>query len=98
MTATERQERAAARKAARTAQWETERADRAAIADALRDVVRDKAATPAQRLFAIAVLDYMGSYHIVPSRLQYPDSVDDSDVTARLRERFAEIKAAENNT
>ena len=98
MTKEERQMRAAARKQAWAEQWEQEQADRAIMLDALRDVLKDKTASPAQRLFAVAALDYVKSYHVIPSKLQYPDGVDDSDVTARLRERFAEIKAAESNT
>lgn len=98
MTATERQERAEQRKRARAEAWRQELADRELMLDTLRDVLKDKTASPAQRLFAVAALDYAKSYHVIPSKLQYPDSVDDSDVTVRLRERFAEIKAAESDT
>ena len=99
MTKEERAARAEERRAARAERWEAERADRFAIANALRDVVRDGTATPSQRIFAISVLDYMENYHIIPSRLQYPDTKDDSDMT-RLRARFAaELKkAAESGT
>lgn len=98
MTQEERKERAEARKAAERARWQQELADRDLILETLRDILKDKTASPAQRIFAVAALDYAKGYHVVPSRLQYPDSVDDNDVTARLRERFAEIKAAESDT
>ena len=98
MTPEERKKRAEERRAARAEAWAQEQADRALMLDTLRDVLQDKTASPAQRLFAVAALDYAKSYHVIPSKLQYPDSVDDSNVTVRLQERFAEIKAAESDT
>lgn len=96
MTQEERKERAEARKAAERARWQQELADRELMLDTLRDVLKDKTASPAQRLFAVAALDYAKGYHVVPSRLQYPDSRDDTDLT-NLRARFAaELKKAEN--
>ena len=96
MTQEERKERAEARKAAERARWQQELADRELMLDTLRDVLKDKTASPAQRIFAVAVLDYAKGYHVVPSSLQYPDRKGDTDLT-NLRARFAaELKKAEN--
>lgn len=84
MTQEERKARAEARKAANRARWEQEKQDRAIVADALRAVIADDAATPAQRLFAVTCLNYSMGYHIVPYDLKYPDSRGDS-VNADLK-------------
>lgn len=94
--AAEREARKAARKAAEAVRWEQERKDKALMLDALRDVLKDQTATPAQRLYAVACLNYSMGYHIAPYDLKFPDSKDDSDLT-RLRAKFAaELKAAED--
>ena len=95
MTETEKAQRRArmearkeARKAADAAHWEQERIDKALMLDALRDVLKDKTASPAQRLYAVACLDHSMGYHVAPCDLKYPDSRDDADLT-RLRATFA---------
>ncbi len=50
-------------KAIREAQ---EKADKALVLEVIRDALKDKEATTAQRLFAVAVLDNMQYYHFVP--------------------------------
>ena len=70
------------RKAARQAEWAQEKADRAIMVDALRDVITDKTASPGERLFAISVLDYAKSYHLIPMRLM--EKVDLSALKAQL--------------
>lgn len=70
------------RKAARAAQWEQEKADRVIMLDALRDVIKDKTASPGERLFAVSVLDYAKSYHLIPMRLM--EKVDLSALKAQL--------------
>ena len=93
--AAEREARKAAKQAAQAARWEQEKKDKAIMLDALRTVIVDDTATPAQRLFAVAVLDYAENYHMIPYSMKYPDSKDDADFT-RLRAKFAaELKAAE---
>lgn len=93
--AAEREARKQAKKAADAARWEQERNDKALMLDALRDVLRDKTATPAQRLYAVAALDYAGSYHIVPYSMKYPDAQEDERFL-HLRAKFAaELAKAE---
>ena len=57
------------RKAARAVQWQQEQEDRTLMLAALRDILRDQTASPTQKLFAISVLDYAKSYHLIPMRL-----------------------------
>lgn len=64
--AAEREARKQAKKAADAARWEQEKKDKAIIADALRAVIVDDTATPAQRLYAVACLNYSMGYHIAP--------------------------------
>lgn len=95
MTQEERKERAEARKAAERVRWQQELADRELMLDSLRDLLKDKTASPAQRIFAVAVLDYAKGYHVVPSSLQYPDSRDDRDLTNLFA---AELERAAENS
>ena len=98
LTAEEREARKQARRAADAARWEQEKKDKAIIADALRAVIIDDTATPAQRLYAVACLNYSMGYHIAPYDLKYPDSRGDADLT-RLRAQFAaELKKVEQET
>lgn len=83
MTAEERKARAEAR----AAQWEQERQDKDLIADVLRDVLKDKTATAAQRLYAARVLEAMNCYHFTPSDVAFPDKPEEIDLTP-LRERL----------
>ena len=98
MTQEERKARAEARKAADRARWQQEREDRALMLDALRDILKDKTANPGQRLFAVAVLDYAESYHMIPCSMKYPDSKDDTDLIDVRAKLAAAIQSAESNT
>lgn len=99
MTKEERAARAEERRAARAEAWRQELKDKELVLDALRDILRDRTCNPAQRLYAVACLNYICGYRFVPCDLKFPDTKDDSDMT-RLRARFAaELKnAAKSST
>lgn len=65
------------RAAARAEREAQEKADKALVLEVVRDALKDKEATTAQRLFAVAVLDNMQHYYIVPYNVKYPG--EDSD-------------------
>ena len=74
--------------------WEAEhqaqeKADRELILGAVRAVLADPAATPSERLYAVAVLDNMQHYHIKPYGIDHParDTHSEADLS-RLRETF----------
>ena len=80
------------RKAARQAEWEMEKADRAIMLDTLRDVIKDKTASPSERLFAISVLDYAKSYHTIPLHM-----MEKADFST-FKEKVEEIQASQEQT
>ena len=84
------------RKAARQAEWEMEKTDRAIMLDALRDVIKDKTASPGERLFSVSVLDYAKSYHLIPMRLM--EKVDLSALVKEVEAIQASQKAKPNNS
>ena len=98
MTQEERAKRAEARKQARAAQWEQERADRALMLDALRDTLRDRTAAPSLRLFALYCLNRACGYSVVPYDLKYPSNEADTDLIDVRAKLAAAIKNAESNT
>lgn len=75
-----------------------EKADRVLILEALRAVLADPAATPSERLYAVAVLDNMQHYYITPYGIDHParDTHSEADL-ARLRAAFKkELEAAKD--
>ena len=70
-----RQRNAEARKAAREAIAAERKQDEALVLEALRAVLQDPAATSAQRLYAVAVLDNMKLHGFVPYDLKCRDIV-----------------------
>ena len=67
-----------ARKAAREAREAQEKADKALMLAALRAVLKDPEATTEQRLYAVAVLDNMQHYYIVPYNVKHPGKDSDT--------------------
>ena len=67
-----------ARKAAREAREAQEKADKTLVLAALRAVLKDPEATTEQRLCAVAVLDNMQHYYIVPYNVKYPGDGSDA--------------------
>ena len=55
----------------------------------MRAVLADPAATPSERLYAVAILDNMQHYHIKPYGIDHParDTHSEADLS-RLREAF----------
>ena len=69
---TTRQRNAEARKARQAERYAQEKKDRALVLEALRAVLKDPEATTEQRLYAVAVLDSMESYHFIPYSMKNP--------------------------
>ena len=69
---------AAARKARREALDAEQRQDKALVLAALRAVLQDPEATTEQRLYAVAVLDNMQHYYIVPYNVKHPGKDSDA--------------------
>lgn len=69
---TTRQRNKEARAAARAERETQERQDKDLILAALRAVLRDPEATTEQRLYAVAILDNMQHYYIVPYNVKHP--------------------------
>lgn len=67
--------------------------DKALVLEVVRDVLKDKEATTAQRLFAVAVLDNLQYYHFVPYDVRHFIKVADaSKIDAEIMERLEQIK------
>lgn len=60
--------------------------------DALRAVLQDQEATTAQRLFAVAVLDNVQHYGLVPYSVKYPGTNDDAVIADFAKRLEAESK------
>ena len=67
---------AEARRAQRAARAAERERDKALVLDVLRAVLQDPEATTEQRLYAVAVLDNMQSYHFVPYDARHTGEVD----------------------
>ncbi len=79
-------------RAARAAREAKAREDAALVLDVIRDALKDKTATTAQRLFAVAVLDRMCYYHFVPSDARHLlQTVDAAKADAEIAERLERI-------
>lgn len=59
------------RAAARVEREAQEKADKALVLEALRAVLKDPEATTEQRIFAVAVLDNMQHYYLVPYNVKH---------------------------
>lgn len=92
MDKTIRQQNKALREARRAARAAEEQKDKALVLDALRAVLSDPKATTGQRLYAVAVLDNMQSYHFAPYGMKYPGEMD----IASFRNALLERDKAEN--
>lgn len=90
-----RQRNRAARNAARTEREAQEKADKALVLAALRAVLQNPEATPTQRLYAVAVLDNVLHYHLVPCGVEYPAGPDNDKITADFARQ---LKAANKTT
>lgn len=84
---TTRQRNAEARKAAREAREAQEKADKALVLEALRAVLKDPEATTEQRLYAVAVLDSMQHYYLVPYDVKHPGK-DSSELIAEFARKL----------
>lgn len=73
-----RQRNKEARAAARAEREAQEKADKALVLEALRGVLRDPNATAEQRIFAVAVLDNMQHYYLVPYGVKHPGKDSDA--------------------
>ena len=73
-----RQRNKEARAAARAEREAQEKADKALVLAALRAVLQDPEATTEQRLYAVAVLDNMQHYYIVPYNVKHPGKGSDA--------------------
>ncbi len=80
-------------KAARAAREAKAREDTALVLDVIRDALKDKTATTAQRLFAVAVLDRMWYYNFVPNDARHLlQTADMAKADAEIAERLERIK------
>lgn len=73
-----RQRNKAIRAAARAEREAREKADKALVLEALRAVLQDPEATTEQRLYAVAVLDNMQHYYLVPYGVKHPGKGSDA--------------------
>ncbi len=79
--------------AARAEREAQEKADKALVLEVVRDALKDKEATTAQRLFAVAVLDNMQYYHFVPYDVRHLlQTADAEKMDAEIRERLEQLK------
>lgn len=69
---TTRQRNKEIRAAARAELEAQEKQDKALVLEALRAVLQDPEATTEQRLYAVAVLDNMQHYYLVPYGVKHP--------------------------
>jgi len=75
---TTRQRNKEARAAARAERDAQEKADKALVLEALRGILQDQTATPTERLYAVAVLDNIQHYYIVPYSVKHPGKDSDT--------------------
>lgn len=66
------------RAAARAEREAQEKADKALVLEALRAVLKDPEATAEQRIFAVAALDNMQHYYLVPYGVKHPGKDGDA--------------------
>lgn len=81
-----RQRNKETRAAARAEREAQEKADKALVLEALRAVLKDPEATTEQRIFAVAVLDNMRHYGIVPYNVKHPGKDSDAIIAEFARE------------
>lgn len=91
MTATERQERTAARRAARAAQLEQERKDQQLVCEAMRSILSHPDSTPAEMIFALEILENLNHYSFSPYESFTKTQIDEAAEERRraFREEFA---------
>lgn len=88
-----RQQNKAAREARRAEREAQEKADKALVLEVIRDALKDKEATTAQRLFAVAVLDNMQHYYFAPHDVRHLlQTADTAKIDAEIRERLERLK------
>lgn len=88
-----RRQNKAIRDAARAERAAQEKADKALVLEVVRDALKDKKASTAQRLFAVAVLDQMQHYHFVPSDTRHLlQTADTAKIDAEIMERLEQLK------
>lgn len=87
-----RQRNKAAREAARAERDAQEKQDKALVLEVVRDALKDKEATTAQRLFAVAVLDNMQYYRFVPYDVRHLlQTADAAKMDAEIMERLEQL-------
>ena len=82
-----RRQNKAIRDAARAEREAQEKADKALMLEVVRDALKDKEATTAQRLYAVAVLDNMKYYRFAPYGVKHPGQGPEVDLT-RFKEEI----------
>lgn len=82
-----RQRNKEARAAARAEREAQEKADKALVLEALRAVLKDPEATTEQRLCAVAVLDSIQHYYLVPYDVKHPGK-DSGELIADFAKRM----------
>lgn len=88
-----RRQNKAIRDAARAQREAEEKADKALMLEVVRDALKDKTATTAQRLFALAVLNNLKYYHYVPSDTRHLLQTEDAaKIDAEIAERLEQLK------
>lgn len=91
---TTRQRNKAIRDAARAERDAQRKQDEALVLEVVRGALKDKKATTAQRLFAVAVLDNMQYYHFVPYDVRHLlQTADAAKIDAEIMERLEQIKS-----
>ncbi len=86
-------ERKAVREAARAERDALEKQVMTLVLEVVRDALKDKEATTAQRLFAVAVLDRICYYSFVPSDTRHLlQTADAAKMDAEIRERLEPIE------
>lgn len=82
-----------ARQMQREAREAEEKVDKALVLEAVREALKDKEATTAQRLFAVAVLDSMQYYRFVPYDVRHLlQTADAAKIDAEIAERLEQMK------
>ena len=86
-----RKERAEERKARRRAQWEREEHDKQTAAEAMREVLKHPDSTPAQKIFALEILENLNCYHFIPYKSFTKTQMDEAAEEQRrtFREEFS---------
>lgn len=90
-----RQKNKAIRDAAKAERAAQEKQDRALVLEALRAILKDPAATSAQRVYAVAVLENMMYYHFVPHGVKCPGT-DSDEVIADFAKRLGACQEVDN--